>query len=187
MIETIGKPNEERDPLDFYATDPKAVDKLFEKEDIKGIVLENSVGNGHIAFKLLEKGCSVWVCDIEDRGKIPLNHKGNFLEFDNPNNLRFNCAVYNPPFKFVTEFILKSWEFTDVQFVFARLQLLETVNRYDKIFSNGWLEKVYVFSSRMTTAKGGNNDLFGKSNSMAFAWFKFNKNFRGDASIEWIK
>jgi hypothetical protein len=186
MIETIGKPNEDRDPNDFYATDPKAVDKLFELENIKGFVLENSVGDGHIAKKLIEKGCSLMTFDIIERN-YNVDIIGDFLSHpvSEEESKAFDCAVYNPPFKSITEFILKTWEFTDVQYVFARIQLLETGKRYNELFKNGWLEKVYVFSSRMTTAKGGNNSLFGKNNSMCFAWFKFNKNFKGKTTIEW--
>lgn len=185
MIETIGKANTEREELDFYATDPKAVKTLIKKENIKGLyVLENSAGNGHIAKVLRDEGNKVFTIDVIERD-FELNKTCDFLKLSS-DGYSFDCAIYNPPFKFITEFILHTFKFTNIQYVFARVQILESMNRYNKLYKNNWLEKVMVFSGRMTTAKGGDDSLFGKNNSMLFGWFKFNKNNINKTILEWI-
>ena len=186
MIETIGKPNSERDELDFYATDPKAVEKLLQKENItsSSYILENSAGNGHITKVLRDEGFKVFTIDIIKRD-FKLNKVCDYLKMNELFN--FDYAIYNPPFKLITEFILHTFKFTNIQYVFGRIQLLETINRYEKLFKNNYLEKVMVFSERITTAKGGDDSLFGKNNSMCFAWFKFNKNNTNKTVLEWIK
>lgn len=184
MIETIGKPNSERAEHDFYATDPNAVKQLINKENICGMtILENSAGEGHITKELNKYSNEVFGLDLIQRN-FRLDWVGDFLEFKL--DKRFDCAVYNPPFKLIKEFILHTWNFTNIQYVFARIQLLETKGRYEELFKQGWLEKVIVFSGRMTTAKNGDDLLFGKNNSMCFCWFKFNKNFKGKPTIEWF-
>ncbi|MEF9863726.1 MAG: hypothetical protein RR777_02165, partial [Christensenellaceae bacterium] len=92
----------------------------------------------------------------------------------------FDYAVYNPPFKFLMEFINKTWEYTDKQILFARLQFLESIKRYEQIFSNGYLKKVYVYSSRQIT----NENM--SANSMCFCWFVLDINNKEKPIIEWI-
>ena len=184
MIETIGRANNDRAKFDFYSTDPKAVNKLVERENLKGLViLENSIGNGHIAKVLKENNNTVYGVDIIKRN-YPVHKVHNFLTLNL--DKEFDCAVYNPPFKLITEFILHSFKFTNVQYVFARIQLLETIGRYERLYKYKWLEKVMVFSSRMATAKNGDDALFGKNSSMCFCWFKFNKRNKKKPVIEWI-
>lgn len=185
MIETITSPRKDRDMFDFYATDPKCVQDLLDRENlpINSYVLENSAGNGHIAKILKNNDLKVFTIDIKKRD-YELNVVTDFLTFSKP--LRFDYAIYNPPFRYINDFIVKTFEFTDVQYVFARIQLLESVKRYDRIFGHNWLEKVYIYSNRVTTAKGGDDSLFGQRTSLCFCWFKFNKNNNSKPTIEWI-
>ena len=185
MKEMIGsQKNKGRDELDFYATHPIAIKKLIELENIKGYsILENSAGNGHLA-KELKKYNSVYTIDIVERD-FKLDKIKNFLEIEKLPH-KFDYVIYNPPFKNFIEFVKHSFKFANEQWVFGRIQILESKKRYNEIFKNGWLEKIYIFSNRINCAKGGDETLFFKNNSMVFAWFKFNKNFNGKATINWI-
>lgn len=58
----------ERQPEDFYATDPIAVQKLLDVETFNHEIWECSVGQGHIAKVLTDNGYEVIASDIIDRG-----------------------------------------------------------------------------------------------------------------------
>ena len=47
----------EREENDYYATDPIAIDKLLTVEKPYKRVYECACGEGHLAERLLEKGC----------------------------------------------------------------------------------------------------------------------------------
>lgn len=49
----------EREVNDYYATEPKAVELLLEKEKFNSIILEPSCGEGHISQVLLNSGYAV--------------------------------------------------------------------------------------------------------------------------------
>ena len=50
---------EDRQSEDFYATEPKAVEELLERETFSETILEPCVGQGHIAKVLIGGGTSV--------------------------------------------------------------------------------------------------------------------------------
>jgi len=188
MNEMIGsQKGKERDELDFYATHFTAVEKLCELENIKNMsILENSAGNGHIV-KVLEREKyknQCYTIDIVERD-FKLDKVKNFLEIEKIGK-RFDFAIYNPPFKHLIEFVKHTFNFVDKQWVFGRIQVLESKKRYEELFKNNWLKKVYVFSHRMSCAKGGIEEEFFKNNSMVFCWFLFDKNNTEKATVEWI-
>lgn len=57
-----------RESLDFYATDPLAIDKLLTKYDIPQLVWECACGQGHLAKRLEESGRTVFSSDLVNRG-----------------------------------------------------------------------------------------------------------------------
>lgn len=59
---------EERQPEDYYATEPKAVEILLENETFKNDVWEPACGGGHISKVLKKHGYNVLSTDIIDRG-----------------------------------------------------------------------------------------------------------------------
>lgn len=58
----------EREPNDYYATEPRAVELLTEIEDIKKVVFEPCCGEGHISKVLWNKGHLVYSSDLINRG-----------------------------------------------------------------------------------------------------------------------
>lgn len=186
MNEMIGsQKGKERDELDFYATHPSAITKLCKLENIKRYsILENSAGNGHITKELNKFENTVYSIDIIERD-FKLNRIQNFLEIDKIGK-KFDYAIYNPPFKDFIDFVKHTFNFVNKQWVFGRIQILESKKRYNELFKNKWLKKVYVFSNRMSCAKGGKEEDFFKNNSMVFCWFLFDKNNKNDAIIKWI-
>lgn len=51
---------EERQSEDFYATEPKAVEELLERETFSETILEPCVGQGHIAKVLIGGGVQMY-------------------------------------------------------------------------------------------------------------------------------
>ena len=59
---------EERQVDDYYATEPKALELLLEREKFKDNVWECACGGGHLSEVLKLKGYMVISSDIVDRG-----------------------------------------------------------------------------------------------------------------------
>lgn len=92
----------------------------------------------------------------------------------------------NPPYKFAQQFVEHSLELIEdghKVFMFLKLQFLEGKARRT-LFSVGCLKTVWVSSSRILCAKNGN--FTGVSSAVAYAWFEFQKGFKGDPIIKWI-
>ena len=58
----------EREKNDFYATDPKAIDLLLEKENFSDLIWEPACGQGHLSKRLEQNGYEVLSTDLIDRG-----------------------------------------------------------------------------------------------------------------------
>ena len=54
--------------MEFYATDPKAIDLLKSKVDLPYFILEPCCGTGCLSERLKQLGHKVWSYDIVDRG-----------------------------------------------------------------------------------------------------------------------
>ena len=56
------------DPLDYYATEPKAVELLLEQETFTRTVWECACGEGHLAKEFEAAGYHVYATDLVNRG-----------------------------------------------------------------------------------------------------------------------
>ncbi len=71
IYKTLGASNhtsKERESNDYYATEPKAIDKLLTVEKPFPIVWECACGQGHLSERLKENGFIVLSSDLYDRG-----------------------------------------------------------------------------------------------------------------------
>lgn len=182
-INTIGATNlskGEREPNDYYATDPRAVKMLLELETFAPKVWECACGQGHIAKVLQENGHEVLATDLINRG---FGEVEDFLQSDR----KFNGdIVTNPPYKYAIEFCTKALDSIPTGnkvAMFLRLQFLEGKSRR-KFFEENPPKTVYVSSSRLRCGKNG---VFPKDgNAVAYAWFVWEKGFKGKPQIEWF-
>ena len=70
----------ERENDDYYATEPKAVELLLEKELFSSKIWECACGEGHLSKVLKEKGFYVRATDLVDRN---YGHSGvDFLKWN---------------------------------------------------------------------------------------------------------
>lgn len=94
----------ERQPDDFYSTDPVAVHALVSKVKLSKDILEPSCGNGNIAKVLQEYGHNVEAFDLRDRG---FGCVQDFMQYSHD---IAKDVVMNPPFKHAKEHIMHALE-----------------------------------------------------------------------------
>lgn len=173
--------DDEREENDYYATDPKAIDMLLSKETFNKNIWEPAAGGGHLSKRLKEYGYNVKQSDIIQRiDDIEI------IDFIKTHETFDGDIITNPPYKYCTEFILKALELIkegNKIAMFLKLQTLEGQERYKKIFSKYPPRKIYVFIKRIECAKNG---LFKGSSAVCYAWFVWEKGYKGQTIIDWL-
>lgn len=186
---TLGASNHtEKDRVgkDYYATEPKATELLLAEEAFSKKVWEPACGGGHMAKVLIEHGYDVRCTDITERemGNVPYDGNLDFLEYSG----KFSGdIVTNPPYKIALDFIKKAINVIKTGHkvaMFLKLQFLEGKSR-KKFFSEHPPQTVYVSSSRLICAGNGDFEKY-KSSVVAYAWFVWQKGYKGDTVIRWI-
>lgn len=142
---------------------------------------------GHISKVLEDYGYKVKSSDIIDRG-YPNTEIVDFLE-TTKDDIEFDYSrdiITNPPYKYAKEFVEHALDISMDSCkiaMFLKLTFLEGKARR-KMFEKYPPKKVYVFSSRVCCGKNGEFD--SKNNAVAYAWFIWEKGFKGSPIIEWI-
>ena len=182
--------DEEREQHDYYATEPKALELLLEKEKFFPYVWECACGEGHLSEVLKNHGYKVKSSDLYDRGyegteqidflKIPKEE----VRKDVPRDI-----ITNPPYKYAKEFVEKALEVSSDGAkiaMFLKLTFLESKARRE-LFEKYPPKIVYVSSARLQCAKNGDFEKYGnKSTAVAYAWFVWKKGFKGNPIIKWF-
>lgn len=141
MYDTLVKHNKDREKLDFYATDKRAIEELLNREKFRVTVYESACQR-HIG-KILEKyGYEVKAVDICYRGYGAIEEVDFFTV--QGNNLDI---VTNPPYFCANEFLRHALDISSKGVKIAmlfRLAFLESQKRYD-LFQNIHLRKFMYF------------------------------------------
>ena len=180
---TLGASNHSetvREVNDYYATDPRAVDLLLEKETFSKKVLEPSCGEGHISKALTGNSYEVTSYDLIDRGFGEVKDFFDVEKFDGD-------IITNPPYKIALDFVKHSLDIIDdgaKVAMFLKIQFLESKSRR-AFFDKFPPKKVYVASSRLLCAMNGDFDKY-KSSAACYAWFVWEKGYTGKPVIDWI-
>ena len=189
IFKTLGANNHsdgERQRHDYYATEPKAMELLLAEEEFSNVIWECACGEGHLSKVLEEHGFEVISTDLIYRGygnPKPMNFlEESFENFEGD-------IITNPPYKHALDFVQRALE--SIQpgrkvAMFLKLQFLEGKAR-KKFFMENPPKVVYVSSSRLKCAKNGDFDKYKyKSGAVAYAWFIWEKGFKGDTIVRWI-
>lgn len=179
--------SKERVKADFYPTPTWAVEALLQREKFIGTCWEPACGKGDISRVLLNNGYDVYSTDLLDYDfGIPdidfLNENSMFSE----THKMVDNIITNPPFNIAIEFINTAKRFADDKIaMFLKTTFLEGVERQimwkDKQFP---FKKMYQFSRRVSFGKEDKTHKNG--GMMAFAWFVWEKNYKGFPTIDWI-
>lgn len=191
IYKTLGASNhtvKEREQHDYYATEPKALELLLEKEDFSDWVWECACGEGHLSEVLKAHSYVVKSSDIVDRG-YPGTEVIDFLKVskgDVKNDVSRDI-ITNPPYKYAKEFIEKaldiSMDSTKIA-MFLKVQFLEGKARKE-LFEKYPPKKIYISSSRLLCAKNGEFEK-DSSRAVAYAWFIWEKGYKGEPVVRWF-
>lgn len=169
----------DRQADDYYTTPAIAVEELLKVEKIEGPVWECAAGAGAISKVLEKNGLTVISTDLRTEG---VYGEGG-IDFLKTKKEGIKTILTNPPFKLSMEFILHALTQADKVIIFGRIQMLEGMERYQKIYSKTPPIRIWVFSKRVSTQKEG----AGKANgTVCFAWFVFERGFKSPTTIGWI-
>lgn len=197
MYAGYDKNNKERDALDYYATPSNEVYNILKEMDFeKGnvTILEPSCGGGHMVegiYKYNPKA-TIYATDIKQRpnpfmghdavGETIFYHYGDKYDYLSEEYSVYDCdmdnidyVIMNPPFSVIIPFVQHSLDIAKKGvLMFGRLQFLESVARYEKIFQDNPPTDVWVYVDRVACYKNG--DFSTKPSSVqAYAWFYWDK------------
>ena len=175
----------EREERDYYATDPRAVVALLDLEQFSGEILEPACGGGHIAEVLKNHGYEVTCADIVRRDYEGQNYEADFLR----DPLKW-CGdiVTNPPYKYAAEFVQHALDIIDEGrkvAMFLKLTFLEGEKRRG-LFEQNPPARIHVFTKRVNCALNGEAQFFNASSAVCYAWFVWDKGYKGKPVIDWI-
>ena len=190
IFKTLGASNhskEEREPNDFYATDPIAVDFLVKEVELPKQILEPACGSGCLSVRLEELGHDVKSCDLVDRG---FGDVCDFFAMTEPPFEGDFAIVTNPPYKYAKEFVLHSLDLVpdgSLVCMFLKTTFAEGKGRYKDLFSIYPPIKVLQCVERILCAKNADftyRRRFGSS--IAYAWWVWKKGYKGFTILDWI-
>lgn len=176
----------ERQPEDYYATEPRAAELLLENERFEGPIWECACGEKHLSNVFINwGGYDVRSSDLYDRRG---NEVFDFLSIENTH--WDGNIITNPPYKYALDFVYKALQIVpDGKKVcmFLKIQFLEGKARRE-LFRSHPPKVVYVSSSRLLCAPNGDFEHATKNggSAVAYAWFVWEKGFKGDTIVKWI-
>ena len=175
-----------REKYDYYATEPKCVDDLLNREKFSNKIWECACGEGHLSRRILmlkfkeNPNVEVYSSDIIDRGF------GGVMDFLRIDNQEWNGDIItNPPYKYAKEFVEKSLQIIPTGkkvAMFLKLTFLEGQKR-KQLFLNHPPKNIYVYSKRQECAKNG---VFTGSSAVAYCWYVWVKGNTKKPIIDWI-
>ena len=190
VFTTLGTKNnttKEREENDFYATDPVAIDALILEGNVTLApnVWECASGEGHLANRLKEHGYCVRATDLIDRG-----YGESGVDFLKTREVWDGDILTNPPYKFAQQFIEHALDILPQGrrvYMLLKLQFLEGKARKE-LFAKCPPRTVFVFSSRLLCAKNGDFEQIRANggSAVAYAWYEFEKGYKGKTEIKWI-
>lgn len=181
----------EREPNDYYATSPEAIDLLFESDNFvrPKYVWECACGEGHLAKRLADYGCNVYSSDLVDRG-FGTGDVDFLKQVEMPFRNVERCIITNPPYKYAMEFVLHALDLLkdgERAVFFLKTSALEGKKRYEKLFKPFPPKMIYQFKGRVVCAKNGDFESMKKVGSaVSYAWFEWIKGYKGVTNICWI-
>lgn len=142
-----------KDGLDYFPTPPWATRALMEHvishDQRGGSCLEPACGEGHMAETLMEYFRKVAASDIHDYGfsRVEDFLNGEFGVYD--------WIITNPPFNLAEQFISRAQKLATAGVaMLVRTSFLESVGRYERLFSDNPPNIVAVFTERVPMVKG---------------------------------
>ena len=96
--------------------------------------------------------------------------------------------ITNPPYKYAKEFVEHALDIVDdgnKVAMFLKLTFLESKSRRT-LFEKYPPKRIWVFRERVRCAKNGDFQQGRNSTAVSYAWFVWEKGFKGNPIIHWI-
>jgi hypothetical protein len=177
---------EGKESLDDFPTPPWATRALMEQilspmlKKQKSSCLEPACGRGFMSEALKEYFHNVDSKDIFDYGYGELS---NFL--NSPSKKKYDWVITNPPFTSAEDFISKGLSIANEGVaVLVRTVFLESVGRYERLFSKTPPSIVAQFVERVPMVQGRVDKQ--ASTATGYAWIIWTKGFKGTPAMKWI-
>jgi len=173
--QSISGYSKSRAPMDNYPTPDIATLSLLAREKFDGVVWEPACGSGNIA-RHFSNCIATDIREDNIYGENCIDFLKEYREVDH--------IVTNPPYNIAQEFVEHSLKCAKGKVaMLCKLAFLEGKARYS-LFQEHPIKTVYVFSKRLPLTKEG--DTRKQSSMIPFAWFIWEKGFKGKTTIEWI-
>ena len=176
---------EPRNSLDDFPTPPWATRALMthvlsDEDFSKTGVIEPACGRGHMSETLKEYFSRVYSSDIFDYG---YGKVADFLQSDY--TPKSDWVITNPPFKYAEEFIQKGLTSASIGVaVLVRTVFIESVGRYERLFSVNPPSFVAQFAERVPIVKGRLDRKV--SSATGYAWLVWHKKYNNASKVIWI-
>lgn len=172
--------SEERHSEDLYATSPEAVEALLERETFHNTVLEPCCGLGHISQVLKSNGYQVISSDKNfygygTGGKDFLDEDKFFAKLSGQVDI-----ITNPPYSLAIPMVEKALNIAK-----SKVAILFPFWYLIKFYWNP-PRRVYLFTRKIDIAKDGDFATYKGKNMKDYAWFIFEKGYRGETSVRYI-
>ena len=178
--------------LQLYETAPDATRALLTHEKLPHGLWEPSCGKGAIVEVLLDAGHAVYCTDIVDRGYPHQAATGNFLKATRC-SAGVDGIVMNPPFAWAALHVRHALQLCPYVVALLPLAFLEAGNEITELgrarlwcLDKGHLARVLVFRSRLPMMHRDGWDGPKASSNVAYAWFVFDADHSGPATIHRI-
>ncbi|MGE0725076.1 MAG: hypothetical protein AB7O45_11920 [Alphaproteobacteria bacterium] len=186
---TLGLP---REANDFYRDPPIATEKLLQVEAFVGRGLDPAAGTGTIPRVFRERGRDFHGTDLVERPSGGLVLPGvDFLEpgaIEAQSFFPVDYVASNPPYKLADRFVARAMALPGLYKAAFLLPLtfLEGTRRKREIYDRLPLARVWVFSFRVSMPPG-NVAVEAEGGKRAYAWFVFEKSWRGPPHVGWLE
>jgi hypothetical protein len=175
---------------DLYETPPEAVRALLAVEQIPaGAVWEPACGPGAIVRVLRAAGHRVYATDLVDYESPEQDAaRIDFLLEQQAPDFHVGSIITNPPYKLAGQFVRHALLLAPRVIMLMRLAFLESESR-SSILDGGQLARVYPFRNRLPMMHRAGWDGPKAGNSVAFAWFVWDRLHNGPTElrrISWI-
>lgn len=174
----------EREANDYYSTDESAI-TLLHKHNLLDKDLpyfETACGGGRLANELIRLGYNVTrASDLFDRGYGDVG-----IDFFDINEVFQGNLITNPPYSLINDWIAHSLKIaSNKSYIFCRIQTIETINRYEKIFKDNPPVLICPFVKRVNCYR--NDDTSFKQSAVCYSWFIWdNKDDTNETKVKWL-
>lgn len=176
-----------RSKADFYPTPPNATNSLLDMEKFEGDIWEPACGKGDISEVLIQRGYCVISTDLNDYGygTPDIDFLNENSVFSSPLQVQDNI-ITNPPFEIALEFVLQAKLYSRKKIaMFLKTAFLEGAKRYEMFQDQNFpLKCIYQFSKRVNF--GIHAGTHKNGGMIPFAWFVWEREYKGKPYINWI-